>query len=269
MLPLLTHEYQIFCLDLPGMSLSSREETSFESTEECIAYFVNSIEKWRHKTQLDMFYLAGHSFGALIAGYYASRYPERVKALALISPVGVSKDPLFSEEHLTQRLKYPRCLAKAYSWASGLVWRRKITPFSMTRKFKCLGRPIVTYQFRKMMAFSPREEADRISDYFYKSLQLPRGTEEAVFWIFKEGGQPKYPLEQLIKDTLKMMPIAFYFGDKDFIDTEAARNLVHSDGSRCEIKTIANAGHQINTDNPIDLSSELVQFFKSTKLLAN
>jgi len=38
------------------------------------------------------FYLAGHSFGGYISSHYALRFPEYIKKLILISPIGI-KDP--------------------------------------------------------------------------------------------------------------------------------------------------------------------------------
>ena len=35
------------------------------------------------------FVLAGHSFGGFICGHYAVKYPEHIKKLLLMSPIGV------------------------------------------------------------------------------------------------------------------------------------------------------------------------------------
>jgi pimeloyl-ACP methyl ester carboxylesterase len=39
------------------------------------------------------FYLAGHSFGGYIAGNYAVKYPQYIKKLLLISPIGIRVPP--------------------------------------------------------------------------------------------------------------------------------------------------------------------------------
>ncbi len=35
------------------------------------------------------FYLIGHSFGGYISGNYATQYPQHIKKLILISPIGI------------------------------------------------------------------------------------------------------------------------------------------------------------------------------------
>lgn len=39
------------------------------------------------------FYLAGHSFGGFICGHYAIKYPQYIKKLLMLSPVGLPKRP--------------------------------------------------------------------------------------------------------------------------------------------------------------------------------
>ena len=39
------------------------------------------------------FYLAGHSFGGYICGHYAYQYPQNIRKLLMLSPVGVPPKP--------------------------------------------------------------------------------------------------------------------------------------------------------------------------------
>ena len=39
------------------------------------------------------FVLAGHSFGGYLAGNYAVKFPQHVKKLLLISPIGIRVPP--------------------------------------------------------------------------------------------------------------------------------------------------------------------------------
>lgn len=39
------------------------------------------------------FILAGHSFGGYICGHYACKYPQHLKKLLMLSPVGVPVKP--------------------------------------------------------------------------------------------------------------------------------------------------------------------------------
>jgi pimeloyl-ACP methyl ester carboxylesterase len=56
------------------MGGSSRPYFKLETPQECVDFFLNSIEEWRQKMNLDKFYLVGHSFGGYISGLYAVKY---------------------------------------------------------------------------------------------------------------------------------------------------------------------------------------------------
>jgi proline iminopeptidase len=54
---------------------------------------IADIERIRRILGRDRLILAGHSFGALTAALYAAEFPERVKALVLISPANLAQLP--------------------------------------------------------------------------------------------------------------------------------------------------------------------------------
>ena len=90
-----------YCIyvDIPGAGCSSRPENFNEnaSIDEAYDYMLGYIEKWREKMGLTDFYLAGHSFGGHYVGHYAKRYPQYIKKVLFISPIGF---PFFTEEEL-------------------------------------------------------------------------------------------------------------------------------------------------------------------------
>ena len=60
------------------------------SPEETIDYFNNYFESWRiGMGNLKDFYLSGHSFGGYLVSNYAVKYPQHIKKLLLLSPIGV------------------------------------------------------------------------------------------------------------------------------------------------------------------------------------
>lgn len=71
MLKPLMERYEVHCLDLPGMGLSSRDNFSeIDDENETIKYFVNSIEAYRSLNNIDLFTLVGHSFGGFMGANY-------------------------------------------------------------------------------------------------------------------------------------------------------------------------------------------------------
>ena len=52
------------------------------------------MEKWRIAMgNITEFYLIGHSFGGYLMGNYAVAYPQHIKQLLLLSPIGIRKRP--------------------------------------------------------------------------------------------------------------------------------------------------------------------------------
>lgn len=76
-----------------GMGLSSREPYEPSHAEYSRDFFVRFIEAWRISKGLEKFYLVGHSLGGYISSLYAIQYPERVKKLLLVSPIGFNLKP--------------------------------------------------------------------------------------------------------------------------------------------------------------------------------
>lgn len=60
-----------------------------KSVDEAENWWVEHIEKWRQKMNIDRFILCGHSLGGYISFCYSLKYPQRVIQLVMVSPVGV------------------------------------------------------------------------------------------------------------------------------------------------------------------------------------
>jgi pimeloyl-ACP methyl ester carboxylesterase len=92
----LTEKFRLIFIDLLGMGGSSRPQNFDDAKltpQEALDYFTDSIEAWRNAMKLDQFYLAAHSFGGFVCGNYAHKYPQHIKKLLMLSPIGVRYDP--------------------------------------------------------------------------------------------------------------------------------------------------------------------------------
>lgn len=91
--------WQLHALDLLGMGRSTRPPFRIkakereQAIEEAEAWFVDALEEWRVKRNIDRFTLLGHSLGGYMAVAYALKYPGRLNKLILASPVGIPEDP--------------------------------------------------------------------------------------------------------------------------------------------------------------------------------
>jgi cardiolipin-specific phospholipase len=86
--------WRVYSLDWLGMGRSSRTPlpkrdkngTDDSDIDQVEAYFVDALEDWRRKCNIEKMTLLGHSLGGYLAAIYALKYPERVTKLILASP---------------------------------------------------------------------------------------------------------------------------------------------------------------------------------------
>ncbi len=82
------NNYNIIAMDLPGHGNSSRPKTQkydLQSMTDSLALFIE-------KKNLDNFHLIGISMGGGIVTIYAHKYPQKVKSLILINPLGIDQE---------------------------------------------------------------------------------------------------------------------------------------------------------------------------------
>lgn len=91
--------WKLYALDLLGMGRSSRPNFRIHAKDrqgkitEAENWFVDALEEWRIKRNIDRFTLLGHSLGGYLGVAYALKYPGHLKKLILASPVGIPEDP--------------------------------------------------------------------------------------------------------------------------------------------------------------------------------
>ena len=85
----LSDKYRLFFYDQRGSGLSQEfKENDSVSVED----LVDDLEALRAEFGIDKIYLAGQSWGASIAVYYAEKYPQHVKKLLLLEPMPGSSE---------------------------------------------------------------------------------------------------------------------------------------------------------------------------------
>ena len=91
MLKPLSEKFSLLFFDVGGFGLNSKLRTcsamdSAEAAEEWLTeWMLKAIEAFNLP---EKFYLSGHSMGGYLASLYASKCPERISSLFLISPGG-------------------------------------------------------------------------------------------------------------------------------------------------------------------------------------
>ena len=248
-IPYIYEKYICICPDIIGMGVSSRVQVEFTSTEQCIDFFVESLEAFRVSLEKNYnlkkkFVLCGHSLGGYFAVNYAIKYPQKVESLVLMSPTGISDIETYGG-NIFENMSIPLSLSMR---ASSSLWKSKSTVQDYSQVF--LVKNIINYSLRKRYDIS-KEENDILGEITELTLQYPKDLDSAIYFIFKHPfPTPVIPLEDLIKEKIPDMNIIFIYGENDWMDNAGAKRLNYFDKNKYKYFTIYNAGHTPPLDNP-------------------
>ena len=101
MLSHLRSSFNVVMIDTLGQGSSGRPEiapSAFQDYSSTVSFFVTALNRYTQRPESALygdgsFYLLAHSMGSIYASHYALVYPKRVKALILLSPVGIDQIP--------------------------------------------------------------------------------------------------------------------------------------------------------------------------------
>lgn len=251
----------LFAIDLLGYGKSSRCKFS-KDAEEIEDQYVESIEKWRQKMNIDRMIILGHSFGGFLSTSYAIKYPERIEHLILGDPWGFTPAPDLKQYSLWKR---------SLVIASGLI-----SPLWVVRAAGPLGpvvfrkvRPDIAEKFENVV-----EKHDKtIAKYVYHCNTKKTTGEFAFRHLLDVGAYPLRPMgDRMLKGLKEDVPVTIIFGTESWIDN--SYGPVIKDGrpahSYTHIDNIESAGHQLFSDNAQEFNRivlEACKVLKSQKLL--
>jgi len=235
MKPLSKH-FHAFFIDIIGMGCSSREPYRVKNANESVDYFVKFVEEWRRIKDITNFFMCGHSLGGYMATIYAIKYPQHVKKLFLISPVGFSEKPkdfdikrlevvtTLDENGNEIQNKGPPQFAMHYIWP--ILWDRRITMLDCVRRMgQTLTFDIISaYVSEKLNPDNDELKQEVLVEFLFQLSQFPSSTEEVLYDLFEIGCFPLFPVIEKIKKLGK--PISFVFGDKDWMDSTGAEVII-------------------------------------------
>ena len=194
----------VYALDIIGFGQSSRPNFTNNNPLEVENQFINSIEAWRKKINLEKkFILLGHSLGGFLATSYAIKYPERVSYLILADPWGFSNNNnnnniLLKSIDLTFRILNPLSIIR-----SGGPKLLKIIRPDLITKFSL-----------------EIDNADKVvPDYMYHCNNNQKPTGEYAFNTMMTGlAYAKCPMIDRINSLNDNIPITFIYGENSWVD---------------------------------------------------
>ena len=252
----LSKKFQVFCIDLLGMGLSSRPKFQVTGTEDCIEFFVESIEEWRKAMKLKEFTLCGHSLGGYISVNYTLKYINIVTRLILMSPAGINGEDDVNFEEVVKKSGFFR---RQFLKLASKLWHKKYTPNKLYQKTGFLGRYALKMYVTKRWS-STKEEAQPLQNYFDKILLMPESSEAALHHLLKlPRARAIIPMEKLIKENLTKLNIVFIYGDKDWMDESGALRLFKA-LPKVDFHLIKGAGHHANMDKPKEVCKIIIDY---------
>ena len=167
MVPLLSKEFRLISIDLPGFGLTGAIPSMDYSTQNSILV-INELTK---HLGVEEFSIAGNSMGGGIAWRYALENPEKTHSLILLASSGI-----YSSEERLQIEESER--------ESPLVW--KLMRSNFVSYFLSLYTPkFFATQGLKTSVYDPNLATDEIANQFHE-LTLMQGSREAILSRFSK-----------------------------------------------------------------------------------
>ena len=255
----------VYSFDLLGFGRSSRM-TFPKSADKVEDQFVESIEDWRKKEDIDKFHLLGHSFGGFVVGCYALKYPERVQSLIFADPWGfpvhevdVDQNSLLRWSKSVQRVllpfvplsrdRHPTPWERAH-WVDNFMKAfGPLSPFSIMRAAGPWGPKLLERfkeNYKNLFSTVDDKQEFAIFHYIYHCNSFNPTGEKAFNRINRSLGYDRLPMIMRIIGLRPGMPVTFIYGAKSWIRSESGfqtkKKLPNNDVA---VYVIDNAGHHV------------------------
>ena len=235
---------RVFALDWLGMGCSARPPYRMPHAPRSDARAEASLEQWRAKMQLERMVLVGHSLGGYLSMAYALRYPERVSRLVLVSPAGIPEGSLTKGP--PEARQAPARFSPLFIRVLSYLWDHNVSPFSLLRLSMGLGPMLMGSYTRRRFGALDEHEMHALHAYCHGIFLGRSSSEHCLSDLLAPGAYARRPMLHRLAPL--RMPIAFFYGDRDWMDVEGGRSAQRMlDGAR--VFLVPNAGHHLYLDN--------------------
>lgn len=261
---------RLYSLDWLGMGCSSRSPYKMrgsaprtrERVEASETFFLEALEEWREKMQIEKMVLVGHSLGGYLSTVYALKHPERVSKLVLVSPAGFpdgTAEKIVGNDPRVRRFG-PRTLR-----FMGWLWDRNVSPFSILRASTMFGPMLMGMYTRRRFQMLTPEELQTLHAYCHGIFTDKASSEQCLCDILAPGAFARYPLVHRVAP-LKM-PVTFLYGEHDWMDragADQAQAVLREAGNNdVQVHTVSCAGHHLYLENPAEFGTLVQQVLTS------
>jgi pimeloyl-ACP methyl ester carboxylesterase len=236
-MPVLTKDYRVMAYDRPGFGLTVRPMTWQSENPYSAEYQVELIIGLMDQLGIQKAVLVGNSAGGAIAMSTAIRYPERVQALVLISP-----------------MVYQRGSPSWIRLLSNGPLMDRLGPL-LARRIQAWGR-----KFGEMAWHDPSKLSDAIWADYTRPLQVENW--DRGLWYFTVADQNLNLPGQLVRLRLPVLVIA---GDDDrIVPTEQSIRLA-DELPQAELVVVSACGHVPQEEQPQAFLQAVQAFLEKTR----
>ena len=239
MVPLLSKEFRLISIDLPGFGLTGAVPSMDYSTQNSILV-INELTSY---LGMEKFSIAGNSMGGGIAWRYALENPEKTQSLVLLASSGI-----YSSEERLQIEESER--------ESPLVW--KLMRSNFVSYFLSLYTPkFFATQGLKTSVYDPNLASDEIANQFHE-LTLMQGSREAILSRFSKQN---YSNEK--PDILKKIqaPTLIIHGREDNIISFKSSINLDQYIQNSQLMIYPKIGHLPMYETPARVADDIKKFF--------
>ena len=239
MVPLLSKEFRLISIDLPGFGLTGAIPSMDYSTQNSILV-INELTSY---LGMEKFSIAGNSMGGGIAWRYALENPEKTQSLVLLASSGI-----YSSEERLQIEESER--------ESPLVW--KLMRSNFVSYFLSLYTPkFFATQGLKTSVYDPNLATEEIANQFHE-LTLMQGSREAILSRFsKQNYNDEKP------DILKKIqaPTLIIHGREDNIISFKSSINLDQYIQNSQLVIYPKIGHLPMYETPARVADDIKKFF--------
>ena len=214
----------VYSVDMLGWGLSSRpsfHQLKNDSLETAENLFVESLEAWRRKHNIERMILCGHSMGGYVSVAYCERYPERVEKLILLSPIGVpdENDPSYIERQ--ERLMSSVGNRTGFYFFQKLFYATTLGEIGRSLPFYKAESLSESYVQKRLPELSDPNEQKALANYILYNHILPGSGEYMIHKVLNSNLLAKKPLQHRIPK-LAVQNVSFLYGEEDWMDVSAS-----------------------------------------------
>ena len=222
--------FRAIAIDLKGHGLSDKPLAANEYTIESL---VEHLREILDLLDLESPALAGHSLGGSLIYHFASRYPERVRCLGMLSPVGLKGVPLM--------------------WLYRFLTPLPLTPILRQINPRVIVKLALMRVYGKRGHFTKRDVAEYLAPSQYPEFSLAM---RELLHHYDWNAADHLPL------AIVNLPAAGVWGSLDHLMPHDGMAIYVPLVPQIVLRAIPDAGHIITEETPDEVNEELIALMR-------